>query len=151
MLCTKTTTDGGQYLLNIFCMSTETDRLWTGMCGSHLWMVPRISLSSEASQWLRCQKEGNLIWRLIFVLSFSQKAVRVRSNNEISGVGNRHQAFTAGYSPIPQCFRSCGSASCYPSFDLCLFCPLHACSAAVLRIFSFGNLCRNPQTVLSFT
>ena len=26
-----TTTDGRQYLLNIFCMSTETDRLSTGM------------------------------------------------------------------------------------------------------------------------
>ena len=31
VLCTMTTTDGRQYLLNIFCMSTETDRLSTGM------------------------------------------------------------------------------------------------------------------------
>ena len=31
VLCTTTTTDGRQYLLNIFCMSTETDRLSTGM------------------------------------------------------------------------------------------------------------------------
>ena len=31
VLCTTTTTDGRQYLLNIFCMSTETDRLLTGM------------------------------------------------------------------------------------------------------------------------
>ena len=28
-----TTTDDRQYLLNIFCMSTETDRLSTGMVG----------------------------------------------------------------------------------------------------------------------
>ena len=31
VLCTTTTTDGRQYLLNIFCMSMETDRLSTSM------------------------------------------------------------------------------------------------------------------------
>ena len=37
VLCTMTITDGRKYLLNIFCMSTETDRLSTGMVTSDQW------------------------------------------------------------------------------------------------------------------
>ena len=44
VLSTTTTTDGRQYLLNILCMSTETDRLSTGMVHIGKSGLPRVHL-----------------------------------------------------------------------------------------------------------
>ena len=60
VLCTTTTTDGRQYLLNIFCMSTETDRLSTGMVDLILCMI---SLYYHLKYLSESGIHSDMIWR----------------------------------------------------------------------------------------